>query len=207
MVKSVDQTVGRILDKLAELGLDKNTIVLFSSDNGSHQEGGYHFSMHQSNGALRGGKRDLYEGGIRVPLIARWPGHIPPGRSTDHVAALWDFTPTALEIAGVAVPPGLDGVSYAPVLLGREGDQKKHDYLYRESYEPPAPKWAILKGRWKGVQFEAKKNPAGAFELYDLDADPGEKRNVAAAHPEVVAELKKDAESAHVSTEFFSMKN
>jgi len=205
MVQSVDQSVGRILDKLAELGLDENTVVLFSSDNGSHREGGYHFDMHGSNGSLRGGKRDLYEGGIRVPLIARWPGHIPPGRRTDHVAALWDFAPTALDLAGLPPVSGMDGLSYAPILAGRDGAQKEHDFLYWEGYEPPAPKWAVLSGKWKGIQFDARSTPPGPFELYDLEADPHETRNVADAHPDVVERLKKTAAAAHSPTEFFSM--
>ena len=129
MITYVDHTVRRVLQKLRELGIEENTLVIFSSDNGSYSEGGYHYSMHNSNAPFRGGKRDLYDGGIRVPTIAWWPGTIPPGLRSNHVSAFWDFAPTALELAGLPVPEEMDGISYLPTLLNLPDQQPQHQYL------------------------------------------------------------------------------
>ena len=131
MVSHLDRDVGRILDKLAELGLDENTVVLFTSDNGPHDEGGADPGFFESNGPLRGLKRDLYEGGIRVPMIAWGPGLVPAGQTSDHVWAMWDVLPTVTDLAQVEAPDSIDGLSMANVLRG-EGAQLQHPYLYWE---------------------------------------------------------------------------
>jgi uncharacterized sulfatase len=186
MMGRLDRDVGRITDLLAELGIERNTLLIFTSDNGPHQEGGHKMEYFDSNGSLRGHKRDLYEGGIRVPMIARWPGRIEAGATSSHPSAFWDFLPTACELAGVAVPQDIDGISYRATLLGVE-EQRRHEYLYWQagSQQNPA-KIAIRQGNWKGVQVGAGK----PFELYDLATDIGEKKNVARMHPAIVEQFK-----------------
>ncbi len=159
-----------------------NIIYIMADDLGYGDLGCY--------GPLRGIKRDLYEGGIRVPMIARWPGKIQPGRVTDHVSAFWDFLPTACELAGVEEPEGIDGISYLPTLLGREDRQPKHEYLYWEF----RGKQAVRMGRWKAVRLP----PPGKIELFDLQQDLGETTNVAGDHPTVVAQVKQILQAAHV---------
>jgi len=188
MITRMDADIGRLLAKLDELGLDEKTLVLFSSDNGPHREGGAEPDFNDSNGPLRGIKRDLYEGGIRVPLIARWPGRIKPGRVTDHVSAFWDFLPTACDVAGIKTAANLDGFSYLPTLLGR-GEQRQHEYLYWEF----SGKQAVRMGRWKGVRLP----PAGHTELFDLDSDLGEKLDMAEKHPEIVQQLEGVMRASH----------
>lgn len=187
MVNSIDGYVGDIMQKLKELGIEDNTLVIFTSDNGPHQEGGHNPEYFDSNGPLRGYKRDLYEGGIRVPMVARWPGKVTAGSETDHISAFWDVLPTVAEITGTTPPGDIDGISFLPTLLNR-GEQKEHDYLYWEFHEQKG-RVAVRKGPWKGVRYEVAVNPASLLDLYDLATDPGEKNNIAAQHPEVVAEL------------------
>ncbi len=188
MVTLIDETVGALLEKLRERGLDDNTLVLFTSDNGSHSEGGYHHSMLASNGPLRGGKRDLYDGGIRVPLIARWPKGCPGGRVTDHASAFWDCLPTFCELAGASAPDETEGLSFAPLLAGDTTAQRKHDTLYWEFHELGGRR-ALIAGDWKLVQYGLKPGAFGKAELYRIAEDEGEKNNLAAAHPEKVTEL------------------
>jgi len=183
MIHRLDRSVGRILGLLKELGLDGRTIVFFSSDNGPHREGGYDPDFNDSNGPLRGIKRDLYEGGIRVPMIVRWPGRIKAGRISNHVSAFWDFLPTACDLAEVPTPKGLDGISYVPELLGKH--QTGHDDLYWEFHERRTSEQAIRRGRWKAV----RHSPSGPIELYDLEKDIGEQINVAARHPDIVKKM------------------
>ncbi|MBB6479452.1 arylsulfatase [Spirochaeta isovalerica] len=135
MITRMDRDIGKILSKLKEQGIDKKTLILFSSDNGPHAEGGADPAYFKSGGPFRGIKRDLYEGGIRIPLIARWPGVIQPERETDHISAFWDFLPTIAEIYSIPLPEGIDGISYLPVLKNQEDNQKEHDYLYWEFHE------------------------------------------------------------------------
>jgi len=187
MVSRIDDAVGRLIALLKEKGIDDNTLVMFSSDNGSHAEGGYHFDMLASNGELRGGKRDLYEGGIRVPMLARWPAAIPPGRETAHPSAFWDFLPTVCELAGIPTPAGLDGISYAPTLLGNDG-QQAHEFLYWEFHEIKGRR-AMRMGDWKLVQYNLTPGNMGPFELYDLGTDPGEERDLAGKHPDQVEKM------------------
>jgi len=198
MVTRMDADVGRILDLLAELGIDERTLVIFTSDNGPHKEGGHDPDFFDSNGPLRGYKRDLYEGGIRVPFVARWPGRIGPGRVTDHVAAFWDFLPTAWELAGLQPPEDIDGISYVPTLLG--GEQRPHEYLYWEFHEQ-GRKQAVRMGDWKAVYLVA----ADRFELYNLAEDLAETHNVAEQHPQIAARMRRIMRQAHRPSALFPM--
>ena len=182
MISRMDRSIGKILDLLGELKLSENTLVLFRSDNGASPEGGQSLEFFDSAGPLSGAKRSLREGGIRVPLIARWPGKIAPGRVSDHPSAFWDFLPTACDIAGIDAPE-MNGISYLPELLGQTDAQKKHEYFYWI--------WAIRAGKWK-VQPRGKDR----FALYDLDDDIGEQRDVADRHPDVVQRLSRYFEDA-----------
>jgi len=184
MICRLDRDIGRLLSLLEETGLDRDTVVFFSSDNGPHREGGADPGFFRSAGPFRGIKRDLYEGGIRVPLIVRWPGRIPGGRVSAHVSAFWDFMPTACEIATARVPHGLDGISFLPELLGHT--QAQHDVLYWEFHENPFSDQAVRSGRWKAV----RHGLAGPVELYDLSMDPGETRDIAAEQPDACGRLR-----------------
>jgi uncharacterized sulfatase len=179
MITRMDGDVGRLVELLAELKIDRNTLVIFTSDNGPHSEGGHKHEFFDSNGPLRGFKRDLYEGGIRVPTIVWWPGKIRAGTVSDEPLAFYDFLPTACDLAGVETPAETDGRSFLPTLLGDE--QVPHDYLFWKY----GNKEAIRKGCWKGVRV-AQQRP---LELYNLDRDIGEKKDLAAAHPEIVETL------------------
>ena len=197
MIDLIDQTVASINAKLEELGLADNTLVIFTSDNGPHQEGGHQADFFDSNGPLRGKKRDLYEGGIRMPTIALWPGKIEAGSSTDHISAFWDILPTFCAAAGTRVPTGIDGISFLPTLLGNPEDQEEHAYLYWEFYEVGG-KQALVQGDWKLVKLHLR-DPGKeiATELYDLSADIGETNNIAGENPEKVAELEALLREAH----------
>ncbi|HUW18840.1 MAG TPA: sulfatase-like hydrolase/transferase [Sedimentisphaerales bacterium] len=188
MITRMDRDIGTLLAKLKGLGIDDNTLVMFSSDNGPHKEGGVDPAFFNSRGPLRGCKRDLYEGGIRVPLIARWPRKIESGSVTDHISAFWDFLPTAVELAGAKAPDKIDGISMVPTLLGKPNKQKKHEYLYWEFHERGG-KQAVRMGDWKAVRLNVHKDPNGPLELYDLTNDIGEKQNVAAEHRDVIAKI------------------
>jgi arylsulfatase A len=204
MVTHLDRQVGEILDTLEALGIAERTLVIFTSDNGSHSEGGYHYSMLNSNAPFRGGKRDLYEGGIRVPTIAWWPGRIAPGTVSDHVSGFQDVLPTFTELAGMDPPPGIDGISMVPTLLG-EGEQRRHEYLYWEFHEQGG-KQAVRMGDWKLVRLDVRGGPeAASIELYDLSADVAESNDVSAAHPEVVERMLALMKEAHVPNEVFSL--
>jgi len=151
MMTKMDEDVGRVLALLKELGIDEQTVVMFTSDNGPHTEGGHDPEFFDSNGPLTGFKRDLTEGGIRCPLLVRWPGKVEPGTRTDLISAHWDFLPTACELAGVAPPDDTDGLSMAPTLLGKSAEQKPHQYLYWEFYERGGKRAARM-GKWKAIQ-------------------------------------------------------
>ena len=194
MITRMDRDVGRLVDLIRTRGLDNRTLVMFISDNGPHQEGGGDPAFFRSSGGLRGIKRDLYEGGIRVPMIARWPGVVPAGRTSDHVWAHWDMLPTLADIAGARAPAGLDGVSMAQALRGRS--QATHPYLYWEFHERGFQQ-AVRNGRWKAVRLE----PGTPLELYDLVADPGEARNVASAHPDIVGQIETYLKTARTESE------
>ena len=195
MLEIIDTDVGRVLEKLDELGLAENTLVLFSSDNGPHQEGGHKMPFFNSNGMLKGMKRDLYEGGIRVPMIARWPGRISPGTETDHISGFQDVLPTLAEVAGKGVAI-TDGISFLPTLLDDFGDQKKHSHLYWEFYEQGG-KRAVRKGFWKAVQRDILRHEDVPLELYDLSQDLAEFNDVSSQHPSLVAEMKRLMNASH----------
>ena len=201
MISRLDRDMGRLMRKLKDLGIDENTLVCFTSDNGPHREGGADPAFFDSNGPLRGIKRDLYEGGIRVPLIARWPSTIAAGTQSDHVSAFWDVLPTLADLTGARSLKDIDGISMVPTLLGRPDRQKRHAYLYWEFHERGS-KQAVRMGRWKAVRFGA----AGRLELYDLKKDIGETNNVADRHPEVVAKVQELLAGARTESEFWSIK-
>ena len=203
MVTLLDKQVGEILAKLKELGLEKNTLVVFSSDNGPHQEGGADPDYFDSNGPLKGYKRDLYEGGIRVPMIAFWEGKIVAGSTSDHVSAFWDFLPTVAEVAGVKAPENTDGISYLPALLGKE--QKQHEYLYWEFHESEG-RQAVRKGDWKLVLYQVLNPEKTTVELYNLADDIGEENNVADKYPEVVKELTELMKRARTDSKDFQFR-
>jgi arylsulfatase A-like enzyme len=211
MISHMDRDVGKIMDLVKSLGLDENTIILFSSDNGPTYDrlGGSDSAYFESAGVFRGMKGSLYEGGIRVPLVARWPGQIEEGRTTDHVSAFWDILPTFSEIAGATTPKGLDGISFVPTLLGKAG-QTSHKYLY---WEFPAKGYggqqALRMGKWKAIRQNMLRRDGTATanamvtQLYDLDGDPGETTNVAAENPQIVKEVEEMMDSAHEPSELF----
>ena len=171
-------------DLLAARKIDQRTLILFTSDNGPHQEGGADPAYFKSSGGLRGIKRDLYEGGIRVPMIARWVGTIPAGRVSYHEWAHWDMLPTLAELAGAKAPAGIDGMSMARALRGEQ--QPTHEFMYWEFHERGFQQ-AVRMGNWKAVRLK-KDAP---LELYDLPDDPYEQRNVASTNADVVAKIEK----------------
>jgi arylsulfatase A-like enzyme len=196
MVTKLDEDVGRVVALLKELRIDEDTLVIFTSDNGPHGEGGHDPRFFDSNGPLTGMKRTLTEGGIRVPMIARWPGRVPAGTEPRHPSAFWDFLPTACELAGVDAPRGTDGISYVPAMLGKDAEQKSHDYLYWEFYEGGG-KRAVRMGRWKAIQRQLQKKADSPIKLYDLETDLAEKRDVASRHPDVMARVRAIFKEAH----------
>lgn len=200
MITRMDRDIGRLFERLKTLGLDEKTLVLFSSDNGPHKEGGADPAFFDSNGPLRGSKRDMYEGGIRVPLIARWPGRIAAGSGSDHISAFWDFLPTCCELAGIAAPQGIDGLSYLPTLLGQPQKQQEHRYLYWEFHEQ-GKKQAVRMSDWKGIRLNVAKEPNGPIELYNLRDDLGEQHNVAGKNPEIVKQIEAIMVSARIPAE------
>lgn len=204
MITRMDRDIGRLMALLKELGLDNNTLVMFSSDNGPHKEGGGDPAFFNSSGPLRGYKRAVYEGGIRVPLIARWPGRIAAGAVSGHVSAFWDFLPTCCDLAGVQAPEGIDGISILPTLLGRVRQQVRHEFLYWEFHEQ-GKKQAVRMGDWKGVRLNVAKDPDGPIELYNLKDDMGETRNIAARQPEIVAKIEDYMKAAHAPSEHWPM--
>ena len=185
MVTLLDTTVGRVLKLLKERNLDENTLVIFSSDNGPHAEGGNDPLFNDSNGPLKGKKRDLTDGGIRVPFIARWPGKIQADSENSFVGGFQDLLPTFAELAQAQkhLPKNLDGLSIVPTLLGQAG-QQQHDHLYWAFYEGAAGQ-ALRQGKWKAIQ-QPYHSPV---RLYDITSDPGEEHDLAAEHPALVREL------------------
>ena len=184
MITRMDRDVGRLIDVVAERKLSERTLFIFTSDNGPHQEGGADPGFFRSNGGMRGIKRDLYEGGIRVPMVARWTGTIPAGRVSYHEWAHWDTLPTLAEIGGAKPPAGVDGVSMARALRGEQAT--RHDFMYWEFHERGFQQ-AVRMDYWKAVRLK----PGAPIELYDLPNDPNEQHDVASENPGIVAKIEK----------------
>lgn len=197
MITRMDAGVGEILDRLDALGIADNTIVVFTSDNGPHREGGNDPDFFDSNGPLRGIKRSLHDGGIRVPTIVRWPGRVPAGASSDAVWTFADVLPTLAEATGSEVPDGLDGVSLLPTWEGAEQPELYERVHYWEVGEGGFQQ-AIRKGKWKAVR---NTKVHGPLQLYDLEVDLGEASDVADQHPEVVAELTEYMDNARTPSQ------
>jgi arylsulfatase A-like enzyme len=196
MISRLDRYVGEIISLLERKNLADNTLVIFTSDNGPHKEGGGDPDFFNGNGIYKGIKRDLYEGGIRVPFIAYWPNKIKPS-VVDEAAALWDMYPTFLQLAGIPLKKKVDGISILPTLL-HAGKQKSHEYFYWEFHENNG-RQAVLWKNWKGVRLNASKDPAAPIELYDLTCDPAEENNLAASHPAIVNKIARFMSEAHVA--------
>lgn len=192
MITRMDRDVGVLLDRLGELGIDDETLVMFSSDNGPHNESNHDLLKFHPSGTLRGIKRDLYDGGIRVPFLARWPGTVQPGRVSDHIGYFGDLMATAAELAGAEAPANTDSVSFAPTLTG--GKQAAHEFLYWEFYEGGSSQ-AVRLRKWKGVR---KPMLTGRIELYDVSRDPSEKYDIARNHQDVVKEIEAIMGREHV---------
>ncbi|KAG4069324.1 hypothetical protein HA402_012177 [Bradysia odoriphaga] len=201
MVTKLDNYVGQVMAHLKELGLDKNTLVIFTSDNGPHTEGGADPAFFNSGGGFRGVKRDLYEGGIREPFIARWPGKIKAGSTSRQTGAFWDIMPTLAQLTQAPALKYTDGVSLLPTLTGAKG-QRQHNYLYWEFHEDGG-RQAVRQGNWKAIRLQAMQHPDGPVELYNLATDPAESKNVAAAHPDIAAKLAGYMKEAHVETSIY----
>jgi arylsulfatase len=198
MITRMDREIGRLMALLKELGLDERTLVFFSSDNGATIDvGGADTDFFESNAPLRGKKTMVYEGGIRVPLIARWPGRIKPGRVSGHICAFEDYLPTFCEAAGVAPPRAIDGLSFLPTLLGEDKRQSKREYLYWEFQG----RQVVRRGDWKGI----RNARTGTFELYNLGEDLAESRDLAAKEPALVREIEGVMRAARTESDLFPL--
>jgi arylsulfatase A len=206
MMTRLDRDVGRLIRKLKDKGIDENTLVIFTSDNGPHGEGGHDYEFFDSNGPLKGFKRDLYEGGIRVPFIVRWPGKIEANSTSDHIGAFWDFFPTALDLAGAESAADVDGISILPTLLGQPKKQKEHELLYWEFFEQGG-RQAIRMGDWKAIRYDVNRDHQSTLELYDLSKDLGEENNIAADNPKLVKKLDQAMQSARTESEYFKFRH
>ena len=207
MVTQMDDSVGQIVSLVEKLGLSENTLIIFTSDNGPtfRRLGGSDSDFFKSAGVFKGLKGSLYEGGIRVPTVAKWPGKINPGTTSDHVSAFWDWLPTLSEVAGGKNPKNIDGISMMPAMKGI--NQKKHDYLYWE-FPSYGVQQAVRMGDWKGIRqkmSKAKKSADLVTELYNLKNDPGESKNIAHKHPEIVRKIESIMVEARVPSELFPL--
>lgn len=204
-VTLIDKTVGKIEAKLQELGIADNSIIVFASDNGPHNEGAHDADFFDSNGIYRGYKRDLYEGGIRVPLIIKWPGTVKQGRVADNPVATWDFLPTFAEILTVDIPNQMDGVSFLPTLLGQPDKQGSHAYLYWEFYELGG-RQAIREGDWKLIKLNVRDQLVPVVqELYNIVEDPSESYNMINQYPEKASKLDSVMVTAHEKSNLLSL--
>jgi arylsulfatase len=204
MISHMDRDIGRIVDLVEELGIADNTLFLFTSDNGPTygRLGGADSDFFNSSGPLRGRKGSVYEGGIRVPLIARWRGRMPEGRVSDHVAAFWDMLPTLCDLAEANAPDDVDGISFAATLLGDQ-NQREHEYLYWE-FPAYGHQQAVRASDWKIVRHGVNRGET-KFELYNLSSDVGETRDLSAEHPQIVERLSKMAADAHTPSRVFPL--
>mgnify|MGYP003615247976 CR=1 FL=1 len=205
MVTKLDNYVGDVVRKLKELNIDKNTLIVFASDNGPHIEGGNDPAFFNSNAGLRGTKRDLYEGGIRTPFIANWPGTISPGSKSKHIGAFWDLLPTFAELAGIKTSDDIDGISIVPTLL-RKSNQKQHEFLYWEFHENGG-RQAVRFGNWKGVKYTAAEKQDSPIQLYNLLNDRGEKNDLSGQHPDIVKKIDEIMKREHVENADFPFNN
>lgn len=203
MVSRLDRDVGRIMNLLKQRGIDQETVVFFSSDNGPTFNGGTDSKFFHSAGPFRGLKTELYEGGIRVPFIVRWPGHIKPSMETDRVSSFCDVLPTLAEIGGAEPPNDIDGISVLPTLLGKRG-QKKHRYLFWEYHERGVSQ-AVRMGNWKAIRHQILSRADGPIELYDLTKDIAERNDVAARYPKMTTRMAKIMEEAHTPSKEFPL--
>lgn len=196
MISYLDDQVGIIMERIKQLGLDGETIIMFSSDNGATFSAGVDATFFQSVAGLRGLKMDLYEGGIRVPFIVRWPGKVKPNTVSNLMSVQYDIMPTLSELTGRRIP-GLDGISLLPEILGNKSKQENHGFLYFE-YPENGGQIAVRTGDWKGIRKNMRKDPAAPWELYDLATDVSERNNLAAKHPAIIAEMEKIARREHM---------
>jgi arylsulfatase A len=195
MVSRLDRYVGEVYQYVQQSGQADNTLIIFTSDNGPHREDGGDPEFFNGNGGFRGIKRDLYEGGIRVPFIANWKGKIKAGVVSDQAAAWWDLFPTFQQLAHIPVSKNIDGISILPSLTGKP--QKTHEYFYWEFHEQGG-RQAVRWGNWKAIRLNVSVNQDGPIELYNLNNDPAEQSNVAAGHPDIVKKINAFMHEAHV---------
>jgi arylsulfatase A-like enzyme len=201
MISRLDDAVGKIIARLKELDIDEKTLVIFTSDNGPEDEDSADPDFFNSAGQLRGAKGSLYEAGIRVPFIARWPGQVDANKVSTHISAFQDIMPTFAQFAHADCPK-TDGISLVPVLSGDFIAQKEHEFLYWELAMRGGSQ-TIRAGRWKALRMNTRKNPNGPLELYDLDTDPAEKHNLAQSYPELIERLAKYMKTAHTEPSTF----
>lgn len=205
MVQALDSYVGRIMDRVDELGLAEKTIIIFTSDNGAHNEGGHSIRFFKSNGQFQGYKRDVFDGGFHAPMILRWPGTVAPGSVCDLLSAQWDVMPTVCELAGAPIPAHTDGISFAPTLLGKK-QSRKHDALYWEFSEHPSqrrtwPRQAVVFDNWKVIRYIEEDR----YEVYDLSLDVAEGNDLSAQRPDIVARGRKIMEREHSINKYYPL--
>ena len=199
MISRMSRDIGVIVDLIKKLGLEKNTLIIFNSDNGAHGKAGT-LDFFKPSGNLKGIKRTRYEGGLRSPMVAYWPGKINAGTKNDHLSAFWDMLPTFSELTGEPIVGNSDGISMLPTLLGKNLFQKKHEYLYWELYEG-RPNSAVRYGKWKGVVRDRREG--NEIQLFNLEIDESETNNVAKQNPEIVLEIQSIMEKSHEKNPFW----
>jgi arylsulfatase A len=203
MVSKLDQYVGEVIAKLKALGIEENTMVVFTSDNGPHREGGHEPEYFNSNGGLRGIKRDLYEGGIRVPTIISWPAVTNKSRESSFAGALWDFLPTFAEILKQPLSSNIDGISILNEITS-DGKQQPHKHLYWEFHEDGG-RQAVRIGKWKGVRLNVKRNPDASIQLFDLDVDSQETNDISTKHQDIVEQISRIMKEQHTENANFPL--
>jgi arylsulfatase A-like enzyme len=206
LVTRLDEAVGKVMTGLERQGVLQNTVVIFASDNGVQEEGNTKAEFFHSSGPFRGVKRDMYEGGLRVPFIVDWPGKVQAGSVSHLPIAFWDFFAFMGDVTGCEVPGNTDGISFLPEVLGKDGQQKKHEWFYWEFHEKgfeQAVRWESPDGHsWKGVRHSMN----GPLEVYDLKADVGETKDVAKEHPEVVKAMEAYLKTARTDSKEFPVR-